>query len=137
MPLACAIASNSGKVAGERAAAFLTNPAVHRVVRLMPLRPGLVVLNYHRIAPDAGPPLDRGLWSATPQGFAAQLERLQRDFDVIALDELAPAIDAAGPAPVLAALAVACVLGLDIERMRVGLRTWNTPRIPDEPPLAA
>ena len=37
----------------------------------------------------------------------------------------------------LAALAVAWALGLDVERMRVGLRTWNARQIPDEPPLAA
>ncbi len=56
---------------------------------------------------------------------------------VIGLDELAPAIDADGPAPVLAALAVAWALGLDVERMRIGLRTWNARRIPDESPLIA
>jgi peptidoglycan/xylan/chitin deacetylase (PgdA/CDA1 family) len=72
----------------ERAAAFLTSPSVHWLARLVPMRPGLVVLNYHRIAPDAEPPLDRGLWSASPEGFAAQLSLLQRHFDVISVAEL-------------------------------------------------
>ncbi len=37
----------------------------------------------------------------------------------------------------LAAVAVAWALGLAVERMRIGLRTWNARRMPDEPPLAA
>jgi peptidoglycan/xylan/chitin deacetylase (PgdA/CDA1 family) len=78
----------------ERAAALLTHPVVHRIARLVPLRPGLVVLNYHRIAAATAPPLDRGLWSAIPEQFAAQLDLLQRHFDVISAAELEAALAA-------------------------------------------
>lgn len=78
----------------ERAAGLLTLPPVHRVARLLPLHPGLVILNYHRIAEPASPPLDRGLWSATPAQFASQLRLLQREFDVISVADLRDALNA-------------------------------------------
>src|SRR5690606_19896372 len=107
-------------------------------VELAQLCDGVVV--FYGLDPDGAAVrahLRAGGRAVTVHGGMAVLCEDGIQIPVIALDELAPAIDAAGPAPVLAALAVAWVLGLDIERMRVGLRTWNTPRIPDEPPLAA
>lgn len=65
---------------------------------------------------------------------------------VIGLDEIGHAIALAGPgasaepeglSAVLAALAVVWALGLDVEHMRIGLRTWNMRPLSDEPPLAA
>jgi peptidoglycan/xylan/chitin deacetylase (PgdA/CDA1 family) len=76
----------------ERAARLLTSSGVRPLARLTSSRPGLVVLNYHRIAERSSPPLDRGLWSATPEGFAAQLDLLRRHFDVISSADLAEAL---------------------------------------------
>ena len=76
----------------ERAARLLTTSALRPVARLAASRPGLVILNYHRIAEPASPPLDRGLWSATPEGFATQLALLGRHFDVISSADLEDAM---------------------------------------------
>lgn len=78
----------------ERAARLLARPLVQRLALLVPQRAGLVILNYHRIAPESDPPLDSGLWSATPEQFAEQLDLLQREFDVIAASELESALAA-------------------------------------------
>jgi peptidoglycan/xylan/chitin deacetylase (PgdA/CDA1 family) len=76
----------------ERAARLLTSFALRPLASLAASRPGLVILNYHRIAEPASPPLDRGLWSATPEGFATQLALLGRDFDVISSADLEEAL---------------------------------------------
>ena len=78
----------------ERAAGLLEHPPVRWLASLVPLRPGLVALSYHRIAEPGSPPLDRGLWSATPPQFASQLQLLQREFDVISAAELEQVLEA-------------------------------------------
>jgi peptidoglycan/xylan/chitin deacetylase (PgdA/CDA1 family) len=78
----------------ERAARLLAARPLRPLAALVPLRPGLVVLSYHRIAEESDPPPDPGLWSATPSQFAAQLELLQRNFDVISVAELPAALRA-------------------------------------------
>jgi cyanophycin synthetase len=54
------------------------------------------------------------------------------EISVLKLGELAQAAEADGAGCILAALAAVWVLGLDVERMRVGLRTWNARWIPAE-----
>ena len=49
---------------------------------------GLLVLNYHRIGDWTQSPLDRGVYSTTAEGFAAQMAYLAREFEVITLDDL-------------------------------------------------
>jgi peptidoglycan/xylan/chitin deacetylase (PgdA/CDA1 family) len=49
---------------------------------------GLLAFNYHRIGDPTGSPYDRALWSATADGFAAQLSFLARHFDVVGLEDL-------------------------------------------------
>jgi peptidoglycan/xylan/chitin deacetylase (PgdA/CDA1 family)/CelD/BcsL family acetyltransferase involved in cellulose biosynthesis len=49
---------------------------------------GVLALNWHRIGHGAGSTFDRGLWSATPEGFADQVAVLKRHFDVIGPDDL-------------------------------------------------
>lgn len=78
----------------ERAAGLLSIPPVRWLASLVPLRPGLVALSYHRIAEPGSPPLHRGLWSATPPQFASQLQLLQREFDVISAAELEHVLEA-------------------------------------------
>ncbi len=75
----------------DRAARLLTAPGVRSLAGALPM-PGLVVVNYHRIAELSDPPLDRGLWSATPDSLSDQLGLLQREFDVIAADEIERAL---------------------------------------------
>lgn len=73
-----------------RIARVATMPIVSWIARIAQA-PGLVILTYHRIA-DAPPPLDRSLWSATPTALAEQLDFLQREFEVIAGDDLERAL---------------------------------------------
>jgi peptidoglycan/xylan/chitin deacetylase (PgdA/CDA1 family) len=49
---------------------------------------GAVGLNYHRIGDGRRSLYDRGLWSATAEGFDAQLRWLKSEFDVIAPRDL-------------------------------------------------
>ncbi|MFO1022461.1 MAG: polysaccharide deacetylase family protein [Planctomycetales bacterium] len=51
-------------------------------------RPGVLVLNYHRIGAHDGSPFDWGLWSATQDEFDAQVRFLKSEFDLIAPSEL-------------------------------------------------
>ena len=49
---------------------------------------GLLVLNYHRVGDWEHSPLDRGVYSATEEDFAAQMAFLARDFEVVTLADL-------------------------------------------------
>ncbi len=49
---------------------------------------GLLVLNYHRLAPSADGVLDQGVWSATAADFDAQLAFLAREFDILPAGQL-------------------------------------------------
>jgi peptidoglycan/xylan/chitin deacetylase (PgdA/CDA1 family) len=57
---------------------------------------GLVTLAYHRIGDPAQSPYDRGLWSASPEMFDAQVRFLKQNFDVIRPDALAELNDSRG-----------------------------------------
>jgi peptidoglycan/xylan/chitin deacetylase (PgdA/CDA1 family) len=60
-------------------------------------RPGLLVLAYHRIGPRAEDPFYEGVFSATPEDFAAQLRYLRDHFRLLALDELLNLAEAGFP----------------------------------------
>jgi len=51
-------------------------------------RSGIVCLNYHRIGDGRASPFDRGLWSATADGFDRQLGWLKANFDVVSPGDL-------------------------------------------------
>ena len=53
---------------------------------------GVLSLAYHRVGHAAGSPFDRGLWSATPEVFRAQLRHLKRHFDVVGPADLAEVV---------------------------------------------
>jgi peptidoglycan/xylan/chitin deacetylase (PgdA/CDA1 family) len=59
------------------------------LLRRFPAWRGLVTLAYHRIGNDPRTPFDRGLWSACPEAFDAQLRLLKKHCDVIGADDLA------------------------------------------------
>ncbi len=63
------------------------------LVSRLPLWRGLLVLAYHRIGDGSTSRFDRGVWSATEEGFDAQLRFLRRHADVIAPTGLAAALD--------------------------------------------
>ncbi len=71
------------------AAFVLEKSGLGWLMRLCKAWPGLVVLAYHRIGDGASSPFDRGLWSATPEAFSAQVAFLKRHFDVIGPRDLA------------------------------------------------
>jgi peptidoglycan/xylan/chitin deacetylase (PgdA/CDA1 family) len=61
----------------------LTQAAGLRTVGRIPTWRGLLTLTYHRIAPHGDALHDPGQWSATPEGFDAQLAWLSREVDVV------------------------------------------------------
>ncbi len=78
----------------RRAAGWLDRTGFGDALRRMPLWHGVLVLNYHRVLPDARDLLDPGVWAATPESFDAHLRFLVSDADLIAPEDLDSALDA-------------------------------------------
>lgn len=53
---------------------------------------GVLCLAYHRIGYAESWPFDRGLWSATPEGFSCQVGYIKKHCDIIVPDELDEAV---------------------------------------------
>lgn len=71
------------------AADVLQRSGLGPLLRRLPRRwPGVLVLNYHRILPAPGPRYDAGVWSATAEQFAAQLDLLEREHEVVPASEV-------------------------------------------------
>ena len=73
----------------ELLANVLQRTGTNLVLSRLPLWHGLTVLNYHRIGDAGDSTSDPGLFSATPEQFAAQVRYLTRNFDVIGVRDLA------------------------------------------------
>ena len=67
----------------------LHGSGANSVLARAPLWNGLTVVNYHRIGEPGNTWFDPGLYSATPEQFAAQVRFLTQNFDVIGVNELA------------------------------------------------
>ena len=65
--------------------------------RLAASRPGLVAFTYHRIAGPGDDPYYDPVISATPGGFAEQVEAIARRMRVLTLEEAIARIEAGGP----------------------------------------
>ncbi|MDP1797304.1 MAG: polysaccharide deacetylase family protein, partial [Planctomycetaceae bacterium] len=63
-----------------------------KLLRLAPSWRGVLILNYHRIGEFRHSLLDRNLWSASTEDFDQQMRTIIRDFDIISLNELGPAL---------------------------------------------
>jgi cyanophycin synthetase len=66
------------------------------------------------------------------QDDAIVLSEAGVEISLLGLSEVAQAVQADGTGCILAALAAVWALDLDVERMRVGLRTWNARWVPSE-----
>jgi peptidoglycan/xylan/chitin deacetylase (PgdA/CDA1 family) len=77
----------------ERAAGLLA-AAPLRAATALPTWSGVLVLNYHRVGDGAASDFDRTLWSASAEGFDAQLAFLARHADVIGPPDLQDALGA-------------------------------------------
>jgi peptidoglycan/xylan/chitin deacetylase (PgdA/CDA1 family) len=73
----------------DRAAAVLDAAPLRALLARLPLWNGVLVLNYHRVGDPAGTPWDHQLYSATAEGFDAQLAFLAREADVVGPQDLA------------------------------------------------
>lgn len=80
----------------ELAARALATPGLRRLVAAAAPRTGVVLLNYHRVGDSGASRYDRALWSATADGFEAQVAFLKAHCDVIALDEVQDALGQRG-----------------------------------------
>lgn len=72
----------------DRLAELLDRTGALRVMEWFARRPGLLVLNYHRIGSIEGNLFDDGVVSATAGEFRAQVRYLRRHFDLPELDDL-------------------------------------------------
>jgi peptidoglycan/xylan/chitin deacetylase (PgdA/CDA1 family) len=70
------------------AAKALATPGLRRLLAVAMPRDGVLVLNYHRVGDSRRSRYDRALWSATAEGFDAQLAFLKANCDVVTLDEV-------------------------------------------------
>ncbi|MGY0611389.1 polysaccharide deacetylase family protein [Luteimonas sp. A501] len=73
-------------------AKVLAAPGLRRMAAAALPRDGVLVLNYHRVGDSSRSRYDRALWSATAEGFDAQVAFLKANCDVIALDDIADAL---------------------------------------------
>jgi peptidoglycan/xylan/chitin deacetylase (PgdA/CDA1 family) len=74
---------------GEQVAATLDAAWLRPLLRRLPTWRGVLVLNYHRVGDCADSPFDHELWSATAEGFDAQLALLAREADVVGPQDVA------------------------------------------------
>jgi peptidoglycan/xylan/chitin deacetylase (PgdA/CDA1 family) len=68
-----------------------------RLLELMPSRPLLMVLNYHRIGDAEKTPYDSGLFSATAEELDAQITYMKRRFRFVNLEEALAIVDGGTP----------------------------------------
>lgn len=80
----------------DMAARALAAPGVRRLVAAALPRDGVLVLNYHRVGESGRSRYDRALWSASAEGFDAQVAFLKSNCDVIALDDIDAAMRSRG-----------------------------------------
>ncbi len=59
-----------------------------RLLEALPTRPGILVVNHHRIGDASRTRFDRGVFSATQDGLSQQLTMLQKRMPIIGEDEL-------------------------------------------------
>ncbi|MEN1972039.1 polysaccharide deacetylase family protein [Luteimonas sp. MJ204] len=76
----------------DMVAKVLATPGLRRMAAAALPRDGVLVLNYHRVGDSSHSRYDRALWSATAEGFDAQVAFLKANCDVIALDDIADAL---------------------------------------------
>ncbi len=69
------------------------------LMRVLPARDSLLVLNYHRIGNPADDIFDPGVFSATPEELESQVSYLKRRVDVVTLDEALAIIDGSAREP--------------------------------------
>ncbi len=69
------------------------------LMRVLPARDSLLVLNYHRIGNPADDIFDPGVFSATAEEFEKQVSYLKRRLDVVTLDEALAIIDGSAREP--------------------------------------
>ncbi len=73
----------------EIVAACSRYSGITALLRVLPSRPVLLVLNYHRIGKASETPYDSGVFSATAEDFDAQIRFLKSRFHIATLDEAA------------------------------------------------
>ena len=72
----------------ELIARTLQHSGILRLLEICARKPGLIVLNYHRIGDPQFNQFDDGVYSATAQDFATQLEFLCKHFRVLSMPNL-------------------------------------------------
>src|SRR5215467_11233170 len=72
----------------EQAAHILHASGLGWLLRRLKTWNGVLVINYHRVGKGSNSLFDRGLWSATPEDFDAQVRFLKEHYEIIGADDL-------------------------------------------------
>lgn len=78
-------------------AKLATDLGLTRLLELVPRRPSLLILNYHRIGDATATPFDSGVFSCTAQELEEQVLYLQRQFRVVNLPDALDLLDGRRP----------------------------------------
>jgi peptidoglycan/xylan/chitin deacetylase (PgdA/CDA1 family) len=70
------------------AAMTLQRLGVLRALEVMPAKPGILIINHHRVGDAASTRFDRDVFSASADGFDLQLKYFKKHFNVVAGEEL-------------------------------------------------
>jgi peptidoglycan/xylan/chitin deacetylase (PgdA/CDA1 family) len=70
------------------AATTLQRLGLLRALEMVPAKPGILIINHHRVGDAASTRFDRGVFSASAEGFDLQLKYFKKHFNVVGGDEL-------------------------------------------------
>ena len=73
---------------------WCTRRAVWGVLERFPIRPSLIVINYHRVGSPDATPFDSGVYTVTPQQLAEHADFLANHYDIVDLEGAIRAISA-------------------------------------------
>ena len=72
----------------QRLAGALQTTGLLRLLEALPTRPGLLVVNHHRVGDSAASRFDRQVFSQTQDGFDEQIKLLKRRMPILNCDEM-------------------------------------------------
>jgi peptidoglycan/xylan/chitin deacetylase (PgdA/CDA1 family) len=93
MPETFAAAEVPGRSRRERLARVAKWTGLATVVEHWPRRPGILVINHHRVLRPDGCEYDHGVIDCTPEQFARQVRWLRDRFPIFTLDEVLEAVE--------------------------------------------
>jgi peptidoglycan/xylan/chitin deacetylase (PgdA/CDA1 family) len=79
------------------AATTLQRLGLLRALEMVPTKPGILIINHHRVGDAASTRFDRGVFSACAEEFDSQLKYFKKHFNVVGGDELEALVSGKAP----------------------------------------